>query len=250
MKKVKIAISLNKELLDDIDSKVDGSVIRSRSQAIELFLEKGLREQGVYTAVLLISGKQHNILFKEIKGKPLILNQIELFKNNGIKEVFIVTQRSSLINNIIDLTKDKGIDVRIFEKEVKGNAEALLSIKDKLKKSFIAMSGDTYNEFNLKKMVKKHLEANKLMTMGLMTREKTAEYGNVVLDGDLVVSYDEKPKKNISNVVNAGIYVFKLEIFSLFDKNTVSLEKDLFSKIAGIKQAVGFFTHGEYLHVK
>ena len=112
------------------------------------------------------------------------------------------------------------------------------------------MSGDTYNDFELKKMIKRHLESDKLMTMGLMTREKTSGYGNVVLDGYMVVDYKEKPKQNISNVVNAGIYVFKQEIFSLFDKNTLSLERDLFSKVAGIKQAIGFFTHGDYLHIE
>jgi len=250
MKKTKIAISLDKDLLDEIDSKVDGSVIRSRSQAIELFLGKGLREQGITTAVILASKAHHNILLKEVKGKKLILKQLEFFKNNGIKEVFIVTQHSPLINQIIDITKDSGVEVRVFEKESKGNADALFSTKDKLKKSFIIMSGDTYNEFNLKKMIKKHLESKKLMTMGLMSMEKTAEYGNVVLDGDMVVEFQEKPKKNISNVVNAGIYIFKREIFNLFDKNTISLEKDLFSKVAGIKQAVGFFTHGEYMHLE
>ena len=72
----------------------------------------------------------------------------------------------------------------------------------------------------------------------------------MIHDGDLVVDFKEKPKESVSNVVNAGIYVFKPEIFSLFDKNTVSLERDLFSKVAGIKQAVGFFTHGEYVHVE
>jgi len=37
IKKPKIAISLDKSLLDLVDSKVDGSVIRSRSQAMEFF---------------------------------------------------------------------------------------------------------------------------------------------------------------------------------------------------------------------
>ena len=189
-------------------------------------------------------------MLKDVNGKELITRHLEFFKSNGIKEVFIVTQHSPLINDVIDLTKELGIEVRVFEKEAKGNAEALGAIRDKLKKSFVVISGDTYNEFELKKMVKKHLENDKLMTLGLMTREKTAEYGNVVLDGDLVVDFKEKPKESVSNVVNAGIYVFKPEIFSLFDKNTVSLERDLFSKVAGIKQAVGFFTHGEYVHVE
>ena len=45
MKKAKIAISLDNALLRLVDSKVDGSIMRSRSQAIEYFLKKGLKEQ-------------------------------------------------------------------------------------------------------------------------------------------------------------------------------------------------------------
>ncbi len=50
-----------------------------------------------------------------------------------------------------------------------------------------------------------------------------------------------------SNVVNAGIYIFKPEVFELFS-GVSSLEKGLFPKLARIKQLVGFFTHGEYVH--
>ena len=55
MKKPKIAISLDQSLLDQIDSKVDGSIIRSRSQAIELFLRRGLHDEKIDTAFLLVS---------------------------------------------------------------------------------------------------------------------------------------------------------------------------------------------------
>ena len=98
-------------------------------------------------------------------------------------------------------------------------------------------------------MIKKHNESNKLMTMGLMTRDKPSEYGSAILDGDLVIDFREKSEKKETHVVNAGIYIFKPEIFEFLDQNIVSLERDLFPKIARIKQLVGFFTHGEYMHL-
>ena len=39
------------------------------------------------------------------------------------------------------------------------------------------------------------------------------------------------------------------EIFEMFD-NVNSLEKDLFPKLARMKQLIGFFTYGEYLHLE
>lgn len=247
MKKPKIAISLDKPLLDEIDSRVDGSVIRSRSQAIEYFLRKGLKESSIDTAVLLVKGEHQKSLLKEIKGKSLIRRQIGLFASNGIKKAYVITQRTPLTNRVLLEIEDSPIDVELVQKEARGNAEALLSIKGELKRDFIVMSGDTYNNFGLMRMIKKHLELDKLATMGLMSIDKPSRYGNAVVDGDLIIDFQEKPKSAASNVVNAGVYAFKKDVFELFD-NISSLERDLFPKLARIKQLAGFFTHGEYIH--
>ena len=151
------------------------------------------------------------------------------------------------LDSLIPATKK--INVEIIEKDAKGNANALEQIKDKVKTSFIVMSGDIYNNFDLLKMIKKHLDIDKLATMGLMTREKTAGYGTAILDGDFIVDFQEKPKQSSTNIVNAGIYIFKPEVFELFE-NVSSLEKDLFPKLARMKQLIGFFTYGEYLHME
>ena len=247
-KKPKIAISLDQNLLNLVDSKVDGSVIRSRSQAIEFFLKKGLQEQSINTAVLLIKGEHQKNLLKKLKGKTLIKNQLEFFVKSGINNVYIVTQHTKNINLLLNEISESNINVEIVETNAKGNAEALQAVKDKVKNSFVVMSGDTYNNFDLLKMIKKHLELDKMSTMGLMTREKIHGYGTAILDGDFIVDFQEKPKQSSTNIVNAGIYIFKPEVFELFD-NISSLEKDLFPKLARLKQLIGFFTYGEYEHL-
>lgn len=248
MKKPKVAISLDKSLLDLVDSKVDGSIIRSRSQAMEFFLRKGLQDQSINTAVLLIKGEHQGNSLKKIKGKSLIKNQIEFFSKNGINNVLIVTQHTKNINLLLNEISDSKINVEIIEKEARGNAQVLQAIRSKINNSFIVMSGDIYNNFDLLKMIKKHLELDKMATMGLMTREKIHGYGTAILDGDLIVDFQEKPKQSSTNIVNAGIYIFKPEVFEMFE-NVNSLEKDLFSKLARIKQLIGFFTYGEYEHL-
>ncbi|MBI2135321.1 hypothetical protein HYU09_04990 [Candidatus Woesearchaeota archaeon] len=248
MSKPKIAISLDKNLLNLVDSKVDGNVIRSRSQAVEFFLRRGLQGQSVNTAVLLIKGEHQKNMLKRLKGKTLIKTQLDFFNKYGISNVFIVTQHTKDINLLLNEISGSDINVEIAETDARGNAQALLAIKDKVKNSFIAMSGDIYNNFDLLKMIKKHIEIDKLATMGLMTREKITGYGTAILDGDLIVDFQEKPKQSSTNIVNAGIYIFKPEVFELFE-NVSSLEKDLFSKLARMKQLAGFFTYGEYEHL-
>src|SRR3989338_8814919 len=249
MVKSKIAISLDNSILKLIDSKIDKSIIRSRSQAIEYFLKKGLQEQSVSTAVLLLKGEHQSFSLKQIKGMSLIKQQIDFFSKHGIKALYIVTQHTKNMNLLLDEISDAKINVEIIEKQAKGNAEALNAIKDKIGSSFVAMSGDTYNNFDLNKMIKKHLDTEKFATMGLMTRDKPSSYGTAILEGDLIADFQEKPRHHSTNIVNAGIYIFKPEIFEMFE-NTSSLEKDLFPKLAKLKQLVGFFTYGEYMHLE
>ena len=251
MAKSKIAISVDNSLLKLVDSKVDGSVIRSRSQAIEYFMKKGLQEQSVNVAVLLLKGEHQENSLKQVNGTSLLKQQIEFFSNHGINNLYIVTQHTKNMNKLLDEISDAKINAEIVERQSRGNADALKAIKGKVDSSFIVMSGDTYNNFDLMKMIKKHRQTEKLATMGLMTREKASHYGTAILDGDLVVDFQEKPKHYSTNIVNAGIYIFKPEVFELFENGKdFSLEKNLFPKLAKLKQLVGFFTYGEYLHLE
>ena len=146
-RKPKVAISLGRALLELVDSKVDGAVIRSRSQAIEFFLRKGLQERSVNTAVLLIKGEHQENMLKKLKGKSLIQNQADFFSHYGINNVYIITQHSKNINLLLNEISGAKINVEIIEKDAKGNANALESIKGKIKNSFIVMSGDIYKIF-------------------------------------------------------------------------------------------------------
>lgn len=247
MNKQKIAISVDAPLLHTIDSKVDGNIIRSRSQAIEYFLRKGLREEMLSTAVIMIKGDHQHHLLSSFKGKTLLDSQLEFFKKSGITTVFIVTQHSKHSTQLLDICSRAQITIEIVESEAKGNAKALSSLKSKIKGVFLVMSGDTYNNFDISKMMKKQTALDTLATMGLMTRAHTTGYGTAILDGDYVVEFAEKPKESSTTIVNAGIYLFKPEIFEMIE-NADSLERDLFPKLARLKQLVGFFTYGEYEH--
>src|SRR3989344_3339027 len=135
-RKPKIAISLDRAVLELVDSKVDGNVIRSRSQAIEFFLRKGLQEQSINNAVLLIKGEHQENSLKKFKGKTLIKNQIEFFSKNGINNLYIVTQHTKNINLLLGEISNSNINAEIIETDARGNAEALEAIKDKTKSSF------------------------------------------------------------------------------------------------------------------
>jgi len=248
MVKSKIAISIDSPLLALLDSKVDHEIIRSRSQALEFFLRRGLQGQSITTAALLIKGDHHPALLQILKNASLIKNHIAFFSQHGITTLYIITQHSKYINQLLVEIANAPIHVEIIEENAKGNAQALLAIKNKVHSDFLVISGDVYNNFDLSKMIKKHYSLGLFATMGLMTRQDTKNYGTAILDGDFIIDFHEKPKHSSTTIVNAGVYLFKPSVFELFN-NVTSLERDLFPKLARLHQLAGFFTYGEYQHM-
>jgi len=242
MQKDKIAISIDPALLTQIDASLDGSMLRSRSQAIEYFLRRGLSEQAISESVLLLHRSHQDIALRNFRGSPLISQQIQFLRKNGIRKVYLVTYQAKPALREALLHEP----AEIIEADAKGNAFALLAMRGRIKGNFLAMSGDTYNEFDLRRMMNKHLSLGKIATMGLMTRENLKDYGTAILDGDLIIDFREKGNKLSSHIVNAGIYLFKPEVFELIERP--SLENDLFPTLAKIKELAGFFTYGEYEH--
>ncbi|MFH1409351.1 MAG: sugar phosphate nucleotidyltransferase [Nanoarchaeota archaeon] len=246
--KKKIAVSLDKDLLEELDRAKKGTLLRSRSQAIEYFLGKGLREREITTAVLLLHKRHQIISLRPIDGRPLLGHQLDWFSSHGIKKVLILTQFSALMNRLLVETSAAPIAVEVVDAEVRGNGEALAIAEPKLKGPFVVMSGDILNSFDLKRMIQSHLREQVIATMGLMDRQEPSKYGSAIMEGNRIISFAEKTKSASSHVVNAGIYIFSPEVFSML-KKVISLERDLFPRLAKDHRLLGYFTRGDYRHV-
>jgi len=245
MKKIKVAISLDKDLLDKIDSKVDREILRSRSQAMEFYLRKGLKDEKVETAVLLVSKKNQEKLLKKSNGICLLEKQVKFFRDSGINKIMILTQHRHSINDLISKADEIGRDITIIRSSAKNNGEALLIANEKIKENnFVVMNGNIFLEFDLTGMIMRHIKEDKLATIGLMSAKETSRFGVAKLDGEMVVDFIEKPKSIDTFIVNAGIYVLKKEVFELMGKKQIEI--DLIPKLAKIKQLLGFFTYGKY----
>lgn len=246
MKKEKIAISIDKNLLDLIDSKVDGSVIRSRSQAIEFFLRKGVGEQTIKQAVMLVHTKDFDLLLKPFNGASLIRKHLDFLNDNKITKLYMVTTKNPKIDLLKKEISNSKVEVEIvFEKESRGTASALNQIKEYIKNDFIVMNGDTYNNFNLIKMMNKHIQTNKLATLGLITSSEPSKYSSVTLEGDSIIFVQDKQKTGY--IINAGIYIFSPEIFN-YTKSAKSLELEVLPKLTQMNSIQAYFTYGEYKH--
>ena len=242
MEKQKIAISVSKDVLKMVDAGIDGSRVRSRSQAIEILIRKGIGNQ-LDTALILVSKQHHRLALQPFRSSTVIGTQISFFKSNGIKRIAVLTQQNGGA-----LAKALSGNAEVHEVDKKYNGEALFSVRHEFTSDFIVMSGDTFSTFNVRDMMEKHVQRGTLATMALITHQKPSAYGSVVLDGDFVTDFAEKPRVAKTHLINAGVYIFKPAIFDHMS-DVKSLERDLFPKLAGMKQLVGYCISGEYLHL-
>ncbi len=248
MRKEKITISVDKPLLEMIDSTIDNVRVTSRSQAISVLLQQALEKQYITKAIILLRTSHIPLLFHTVEGKTVLEKQIAFLQENGITDVYLITGNHYQLETVQSVFRkhDLGFHL-ILEKEQKGNVHALALLRDELHSNFVLLNGDTLNLFSLKKMIHFHLHADKVVTIGLAISSSSKGYNTVELEGDQIVAY----KKNIANassVIDAGIYICKPTLFSSFTKNTAILERDVLPRLCSGKHAQGYFTYGEYKH--
>ncbi len=247
--KEKIAISIDRGLLAAVDARIDGSVIKSRSGAIEALLGQGLRDSGITKAVLLLKSGHIPVALKEIDGKPLVERQAEFFSRNGILRLYVLTQPSKKAAELRGILRNAPLHAEVLEQNVKGSALALKAVQENLSgSSFIVMDGDTLMDFGLARMMQKHLESGRIATMGLVNSPIAERYTSVSLDGDSVRRLDRK-KHSVSRIIDAGIYIFSPRIFDFISARTASLVADVLPAVAAKQEMQGFFIFGQYMHM-
>lgn len=262
MKRERLTITLRKDLLDQIDAKIDKLKIRNRSHAIEYYLTRSLGST-ISKALILAGGqgtKMRPFTYEmpktmiPVHSKPILEYTIQLLKENGIRDIYIAIDY--LGNKIMDYFKD-GQQFNVKISYIKsdspcGTAGALLSAKKYLKNDiFLLMHSDILLDIDLVDMIDFSQEENDILTMALTSIDDPSLYGSVRLRGAKVVQFDEKPKLNhsVSRLINAGVYVVKPDIFQYIDIKKGSLEKEIFPKLVKDQTISGYHFAGHWYDI-
>ena len=66
-----------------------------------------------------------------------------------------------------------------------------------------------------------------------------------------IVDFIEKPKKNkqVSQLINSGVYIFEPEIFKYIPTKGVYLLEDIFPRLAREKKLAGFSFEGQWFDI-
>ena len=260
--KERVTITLNENLIKQLDKRIDGEEIKNRSQEIEKILEDSLGISIPSKALILAGGKGTRLrplTYKipkaliEVQGKTLTEWLFELFKKYGIRDVILST--GYMADKIRDYFTDGskfGMNVDYVEENPDkplGTAGPLRLAKDMLKDSFIVSNGDELKCINIPRMFRLHKRKKALVTIALTSINDPSQYGVARLDGSRIVEFVEKPKKSEapSNFINSGFYIIEPEVIEMIPKGKFcSMEREIFPKLAEEGRLRGYPFSGQW----
>src|SRR3989338_2648200 len=260
--KERITITLNEELIEQLDKRVDGEQIKNRSQEIEKILEDALGVSIPEKALILAGGKGTRLrpltlqtpkALIDVQGKTLTEWLFDLLKKYGIRDVVLsVGYLSDKIKDYFTDGSKFGMNVDYVVEDPEnplGTAGPLKLAQHMLKDSFIVSNGDELKSINIPRMYRLHKRKKALATIALTSVNNPSQYGVARLDGSRIVEFVEKPKKEDapSNLINSGFYIIESEVIDMIPSGKFCmLEKDIFPKLAKEGRLRGFPFSGQW----
>lgn len=256
MVKTKISITINEKTLQDIDSIIDNIYIRNRSQAIEHLAKNALGENKA--AVILLGGSEDRIRISKdeyratagIKNSSVIELALKKLRENNFKTIFIIA-RHGLLTKLFEMLKDGtdyGVKINyIEEKNANGTADSLRLLKGKINTNFLAVYGDViFSKINIEELWNDHIKQNSIATIMLTTSSKPSEKGTVRVEGNKVLTFEQKPRKSDIYLVFSPIFVTEPQIF---EYSGSSLESDVFPELAEKGLLNGHLSSEKEIHI-
>jgi len=155
-----------------------------------------------------------------VAGKPILHRSMEYLRDVlDINEVVIVVgHQRKYIMDYFRNGQDFGMDISYVIQHTSQNhglAAAVSLTQDRISSDFVLLLGDNLFSADLSKCIDLHLSSNASATIHIEENENPQRYGVVEVDGDRVISLEEKPQNPKSNLVITGFYVFSPVIFKM-----------------------------------
>ena len=252
--KERVTLTIEKDLLEKIDQRIDGSKIKNRSHAVELLIIKAFCSNRPRKAIMLAGGEEPQKTMALVKDKPLILWNVELLKNHGVKEIMLCISKGeqSIKEYLGDGSK---FDVKIHYNEEEfplGTAGSIKSVSDFITETTIILNADELKNIDLDDMYEFHTDGHKMCTIALTTVSDPTKFGVALLNGSKIVAFVEKPlKENApSKLINAGLYIIEPDVLKYIPEGFSKIEQDVFPKLALEDKLYGYIFSGQWFSTK
>ena len=258
--KERVTLTIEKNILEKIDSRIDGSKVKNRSHAVELMLIKALSSNRPRKAIILAGGRGNRLgsiietipkPLIEVKGKPLLQWNIELLRSHGIKEIMIsVGYMADKVKEYFGDGEKFGVKIFYTQDEFPlGTAGPIKKVKDFVTETTIVCNADELKDIDLDEMYEYHKNNQGLCTIALTTVDDPSAFGVALLNGDKIVTFIEKPSRENapSNLINAGLYFLEPALIKYIPDGFSQIEQDVFPKLAKEDKLYGYHFSGQWL---
>jgi len=259
--KERVTITLENDILRQLDDKIDGFKIKNRSHAIELLIHKSLGQDMPKTALIMAAGKMQKIKTGRgvlpikmalINGRPVLEHIISLFKRYNIRNIYIaICYYKDMIKDYFGDGSQFGVNIHYIEEdEPSGTSNLLKKIQPYVKGPFFVANADELKDINLIDMYRFHKITKSTATIALTTADDTSNYGVIKMDGIRIKNFTEKPhsKKGDSKIINSGLYLFNPEIIDLMPNGSRMLY-DFLPKLVEKGHLLGYVFTGQWYNV-
>ncbi len=160
-----------------------------------------------------------------VAGKPFLEHAITSLKKAGIKDIMIlIGWRSDRLQEYFGDGSDFGVSINyIHQNERYGTAHAIGTARQYFKKPFLCFNGDVLVTDGVVNGILRSYKKHRSPIMALANVLDPTGLGVVEVEKNKVKHIIEKPKTNIGNLINAGLYLFDEKIFDAVDKTPLSV---------------------------
>ncbi len=149
-------------------------------------------------------------------GNRRIIDYI-LEKTEGLEFPVYISTNRFFEGHFRDVAEEYGIDLivedTLHEKEKLGTIGALKMALDEVGlDDYLVIAGDNLFSFSLREFLNSYVGKTLIAVYDVGDLELAKRYGVVVLEGERVISFQEKPAEPRSTLVSTGVYVFPKEV--------------------------------------
>ena len=168
-----------------------------------------------------------------LAGKPLVMHIIDSLPDSVDTVILAVSYMRNKLEEFFRVNDTGRKIILVSEDEPLGTGGAIKNVSKYIDDTFIVMNGDVVCSLDLQDMLEVHRSHGKLGTMSLWPVEDPSAFGVVDCRDHKIINFQEKPSREeaLSNLINAGAYIFEKEIFEYIPDGVVSIEKEVFPKI-------------------
>ena len=214
-------------------------------------------------AVLLVGGKGTRLRpltmsapkpMLPAAGVPFVTHQLARAREAGVTHVVLATSyKAEVFEEYFGDGSALGLELEyVTEREALGTGGAIRNVADRLRcgpgDPVVVFNGDVLSGHDIAAQVRRHVETQAAVTLYLTTVEDPRAFGCVPIDADgAVTAFLEKDPNPVTNLINAGCYVFTRKVIDTIPANqVVSVERETFPGLLAAGTRVSSFVDATY----